>query len=81
MKAILVTTRHRGVFFGFVPDDQDLAATTMALTGARCAIRWATTTGVAELASIGPNANSKVGATADLPAPTWHARQDRKSVV
>lgn len=68
MKSILVTTQHRGVFYGEVPDDQDMTATTMALKEARCAIRWATEDGVAELASEGPNKNSKVGATADLEA-------------
>ncbi len=68
MKAVLVTTQHRGVFFGFVPDDQDMNARTMALKDARMAIRWATTKGVAELAHIGPNTNSRIGAPADIPA-------------
>ena len=30
MRAILVTTKHRGVFAGLVPHDQDIAAPTMA---------------------------------------------------
>lgn len=68
MKAVLVTTQHRGVFYGLVPDDQDMNARTMALTGARCAIRWGTTDGVAQLAATGPTTESKVGAKADLPA-------------
>lgn len=68
MKAILVTTRHRGVFYGEVPEDQDMSATTMALKNSRCAIRWNTTRGVAELAEDGPNKDSKIGATADLEA-------------
>lgn len=68
MKPILLTTQHRGVFFGYVPEDQDLAARTMALQGARCAIYWGTTKGVAELAESGPTSKSRIGAPADLPA-------------
>ena len=68
MKAILVTTIHKGVFFGYVPDDQDMAARTMALTGSRMAIYWATAKGVAELAEAGPNAKSRIGSKADIEA-------------
>lgn len=68
MKAILVTTQHRGVYYGEVPDDQDMNAKTMALKNARCAIYWATTKGVAELASDGPNTSSKIGAACDIEA-------------
>lgn len=66
--AVLVTTQHRGVFFGYVPADQDMTARTMALRGARMAIFWNTKTGVAELAEIGPNSGSKCGARADIAA-------------
>ena len=68
MKAILVTTEHRGVYFGLVEDDTDLNQRTMFLKDARCAIQWHTTKGVAELASDGPNERSKIGAKADIPA-------------
>jgi len=68
MKAILVTTQHRGVFFGRVEDDQDMNARTMPLKGAKCAIRWETTKGIAELAEVGPNANSRIGSPADIEA-------------
>jgi hypothetical protein len=68
VKPILITTEHRGVFFGYVPEDQDMTARTMALKSARCAIYWATKTGVAELAAIGPNENSRIGAEADIEA-------------
>ena len=68
MKAILVTTQHRGVYYGEVPEDQDVNAKTMALKNARCAIYWATTKGVAELANDGPNSNSQIGAAADIEA-------------
>lgn len=68
MKAILVTTQHRGVFFGLVPDDQDMSARTMALKSARCAMYWGTTKGVAELAHSGPTSKSRIGAPADIEA-------------
>ena len=68
MKAILITTQHRGVFFGMVAEDQDLMARTMGLKGARCAIYWGTTRGVAELADTGPTIKSIIGAAADLEA-------------
>lgn len=68
MKSILVTTKHRGVFAGLVPDDQDMTATTMRLEHARMAIRWGTTGGVAQLAESGPTANSKIGAPATIEA-------------
>ena len=67
-KAILVTTKHRGVFAGLVPDDQDLTARTMRLTEARCAIYWATARGVAELAENGPNNDSRIGSPATIEA-------------
>lgn len=68
MKPILVTTLHRGVFAGLVPDDQDMDAKTMRLEEARCAIYWGTTKGVAELASDGPNNKSRIGAAATIEA-------------
>ena len=68
MKPVLITTQHRGVFAGLVPDDQDMNQTTMALKQARCAIYWATTKGVAELADVGPNQKTRVGSPADLEA-------------
>ena len=68
MKAVMVTTSHRGVYAGLVPDDQDMTARTMRLEEARCAIYWATTKGVAELAETGPNKNSRIGAPATIEA-------------
>lgn len=60
LKAVLVTTEFRGVFFGYTksgvaPDNS------IALINARCAIRWATTGGFLELSSKGPSRNSKIG--------------------
>ena len=68
MKAVLVTTQHRGVFFGYVEADADLTARTLSLKRARMAIRFGTTRGVAELADSGPTDRSKIGSRADVPA-------------
>lgn len=62
-KPVLVTTAHRGVFFGFL-EREEQNGETVVLTDARCAIRWRTTGGFLELASKGPNVNSKIGDTA-----------------
>lgn len=67
MRPILVTTKHRGVFAGLVPADQDLAATTMALKEARMAIYWGTKKGVMQLAATGPTESSRISAPADIP--------------
>lgn len=66
-KAVIVTTQHRGVFFGIVPKSADLTKRTLALKDARMAIRWGTTRGVVELAETGPTGNSRIGAKADIP--------------
>lgn len=66
MKAILVTTQHRGVFFGLVPDKQKLTERSMRLESARMAIYWGTTKGVAQLAETGPTSSSKIGAPATV---------------
>jgi hypothetical protein len=67
MKPVLVTTQHRGVFAGLVPDDQDMAARSMPLKSARMAIYWGTTKGVMQLAETGPTSKSRISATADVP--------------
>lgn len=67
MKAVILTTEHRGVFFGYAEDDADLSKTTQGLKNARMAIRWQPTKGIAELAKDGPNNNSIIGDTADWP--------------
>lgn len=68
MRPVLVTTQHRGVFAGLVPDDADMNARTMRLELARCAIYWSTKRGVAELAETGPNSESCIGAPATIEA-------------
>ena len=60
---VLITTKHRGVFAGYLLEERD-NGNTVVLTNARCAIRWSTTKGFLELATAGPNVNSKIGASA-----------------
>jgi len=67
MKAVLVTTAHRGVFAGLIDADQDLRATDMPLKQARMAIKFGTTRGVMQLAYSGPTEQSKISAVADIP--------------
>ena len=64
---VLITTKHRGVFAGLIPKDQDLSATSMALREARMAIYWGTTKGLMELCATGPTAASRISAPADIP--------------
>ena len=67
MKPVLVTTSHRGVFAGLIPEDQDLTVKQMPLQGARMAIRFGTTKGLMELCDTGPTASSRISAPADIP--------------
>lgn len=67
MKQVIVTTQHRGVFAGEIPDDQDLSAKAMPLKNAKMAIYWGTTKGVMELAETGPTSKSRISAQADIP--------------
>lgn len=67
MKPVLVTTQHRGVFGGLIPDDQDLTVKQMPLKDARMAIYWGTTRGIMELCDTGPTSNSRISAPADIP--------------
>lgn len=62
-KPVIITTSHRGVFFGDLEVGTE-ENRTVTLTGARNAIFWATTRGFVELAQVGPNPKSKVGSVA-----------------
>ena len=62
---VLVTTEHRGVFFGYCDYEKDKFSPQLELKKARCAIRWSTSEGFLELAKVGPNENSKIGAVAE----------------
>ncbi len=63
-RAVLVTTAHRGVFFGYT--EAEGTPESIQLTGARCAILWGTTGGFLELAETGPTNKSKIGSRADI---------------
>lgn len=78
MKNILVTTQHRGVFFAQVEQSQldsykqrsvenpQTPKNLIDLKNCRMAIYWNTKRGVMELAEVGPNSGSKIGAKADV---------------
>jgi len=67
MKNVLITTKHRGVFFAQVEDTTDLTQQILTnLKNCRMAIYFGTTKGVMELASDGPTKSSKIGAAADV---------------
>ena len=62
-RPVIVTTEHRGVFFGYATDT---TGDRFALKRARMAIYWGTTGGLMQLAETGPTQTSKISARADL---------------
>ena len=62
-RPVIICTEFRGVFFGYA---KDTTGDKIFLKRSRMAIRWGTKRGVMELAEVGPNANSKISARADL---------------
>ena len=64
--AVVVTTAHRGVFFGYTTD---VDANPIALRAARMCVYWsADVRGVVGLAANGPTASCKVTPAADIPS-------------
>ena len=62
--AVLVTTAHRGVFFGYAVDT---GGATIALRAARCCLYWpASNKGFLGLAAYGPMSGARVGPAADI---------------
>lgn len=63
-RAVLVTTEHRGVFFGYATDtDGD----TIRLRAARNCVYWsADMRGFLGLAATGPSASCRIGPPADI---------------
>lgn len=62
---VLITTAHRGVFFGYLKSREETPeGLTVTLGNVRCAIRWSTIGGFLELAEKGPNAKSRIGSRA-----------------
>lgn len=63
-RAVLVTTAHKGVFFGYATET---SGTTIKLRSARLCVYWsADLRGFMGLASHGPNNNCKIGPAADI---------------
>ena len=63
-RAVLVTTAHRGVFFGY---STETGGGTINLRAARCCIYWPVgNKGFLGLASDGPMSGAKVGPAADI---------------
>lgn len=60
-RPVIVTTEHRGVFFGYA---EDTSGTEIKLDRARMAIAFGTTRGILELAETGPTGRSKISARA-----------------
>jgi len=63
LRPVIVTTEHRGVFYGLAGDTKGVV---IDLKGARMAISFGTTRGIMELAETGPTARSKISARADM---------------
>lgn len=63
-RAVLVTTAHRGVFFGYATDT---SGETISLKRARNCVYWsADCKGFLGLASTGPTASCRIGPPADI---------------
>lgn len=63
-RAVLVTTAHRGVFFGYATDTE---GTTIKLRAGRLCVYWTTDLrGFMGLASHGPSKGCKIGPAADI---------------
>lgn len=63
-KPVLITTTHRGVFFGDIASEDDANIETLVVTNCRNAIYWAGKRGFLGLATHGPSQDSKIGSTA-----------------
>ena len=63
-RPVIVTTAHRGVFFGYATDT---AGETVSLKRSRLCIYWAADLrGFMGLAASGPNSSCKIGPPADI---------------
>lgn len=61
---VVVTTSHRGVFFGYAAETNNK---TIALRGARNCLYWPPSVGgFMGLASSGPNKDTKIGPSCDI---------------
>lgn len=87
-RAVVVTTAHRGVFFGYTTESSaDIIKTESAtLKRARLCVYWQDTKGFMGLASGGPTAKCKIGPgywISAIPhiAATWSASQQERLAV
>ena len=64
-RPVLVTTAHRGVFFGYASNTD---GKTIKLKRARCCITWRDIKGFMALATEGPNDRCRIGPAADFEA-------------
>lgn len=62
-RPVLVTTSHRGVFFGY---SDDTSGERIALKRARLVVRWVGTKGFMGLAANGPTNECRIGPAADI---------------
>lgn len=62
-RAVMVTTAHRGVFFGYATNT---SGTTIKLRRARNCICWRGLKGFLDLAATGPTSQCRIGAAADI---------------
>ncbi len=63
-RPVLVTTAHKGVFFGFA---NETGGTIIKLRAARCCVYWsADLHGFMGLAAMGPNSSCRIGPAADI---------------
>ena len=63
-RAVLVTTVHKGVFFGYATET---GSSTIKLRAARCCIYWPPESkGFLGLANAGPTSRARVGPRADI---------------
>lgn len=65
-RPVLVTTAHRGVFFGYLDPSYKAGDETVKLSQCRNCPRWRDTRGFLGLASDGPNDKCRVGPPADV---------------
>lgn len=66
-KPVLVTTSHRGVFFGYVNDSYSPGDALIHLRAARNVVYWPTEQrGFLGLASDGPKSGARIGPPADI---------------
>lgn len=63
-RAVLVTTKHRGVFFGYATDTD---GKTIRLRAARLCVYWSPDMkGFMGLAALGPSSTCRIGPPADI---------------